>query len=767
MKGMNVSDDELRRCLEERWKPTRREDMPFSYKHGIRRYLGMQHVNSFPWLAVSAVDDFKGAWCAWCSLFSVRKSGGGHHNSGGQVLGALVQRPLVKFHNMTGKFGDLSAHHKALYHARCQEQATEFLKRSIVRDKKDVITLQDTSRKKAIEDNRKALRPIVETIFLCARQNIALRGHRDSGAIMSSDDPSVNEGNFRALLRYRMRGGDQVLIDHLIKGPRNAQYTSPEVQNGLLDAALQVLQKRLVRDINDAPCWSLLCDETTDRMHREQLCIVARYVSVKSGEVTIMEDPICLVDAIEEVCLRADVDPLAADVRLTGVNLAAVIKAKCESLGLNLSLCIGQGMDGAANMSSSVKGAAAELRKSAPMALYFHCMMHSFNLCASQSVSIEIVRNCVDVFHEMTTFFSKSAKRHHALQIAINECSEKPAHKRLIKLCETRFVERHNSILSALQLVTYVQAALHKLSMADSRDTRLPSVNLLHSIENFQFIVTLQTFSEISGLLIGVSRQLQSPNRDVIKALSYIHEIDEIISNKRQNVDCSFHEIFTKAEILAGKMNVSIKRPRIVKRSMYRANAIAACGDVGPGAEDQSVEDYYKVNMYIPVLDGLLSHIRDRFGPMQEKALSLGHIVPAYIGKDFADIEPALKIYEHFITSREEVQAEFNIWKHRWSNVDTAKEVNTAAAALQNCPALTMPNLHALLYVLATLPVTTAEPERVFSKVEKTASCVRNMGEERLESLILLQAHIDKTPSTDEVLDCFASSSARRFNLII
>ena len=45
----------------------------------------------------------------------------------------------------------------------------------------------------------------------------------------------------------------------------------------------------------------------------------------------------------------------------------------------------------------------------------------------------------------------------------------------------------------------------------------------------------------------------------------------------------------------------------------------------------------------------------------KRKALSLGHILPAYLGKDFADIEHALEIYEHFITSREEVRAEFDI----------------------------------------------------------------------------------------------------------
>jgi hypothetical protein len=63
--------------------------------------------------------------------------------------------------------------------------------------------------------------------------------------------------------------------------------------------------------------------------------------------------------------------------------------------------------------------------------------------------------------------------------------------------------------------------------------------------------------------------------------------------------------------------------------------------------------------------------------------------------------------------------------------------------------------------------VTTAEPERVFSKVERTATAIRNMDEERLEGLILLQAHSDKTPSIDNVLDKFAGSGARRLKLVL
>jgi len=68
--------------------------------------------------------------------------------------------------------------------------------------------------------------------------------------------------------------------------------------------------------------------------------------------------------------------------------------------------------------------------------------------------------------------------------------------------------------------------------------------------------------------------------------------------------------------------------------------------------------------------------------------------------------------------------------------------------------------------LLATLPVTTAEAERVFSKMEKTATAIRAAVEEnRLEALLLLQVHHDLIPSVQEVIDKFAATGARRLKL--
>ena len=62
------------------------------------------------------------------------------------------------------------------------------------------------------------------------------------------------------------------------------------------------------------------------------------------------------------------------------------------------------------------------------------------------------------------------------------------------------------------------------------------------------------------------------------------------------------------------------------------------------------------------------------------------------------------------------------------------------------------PRVFACVYVcvfivpnIKMLSVTTAEPQRRYSRLEKTATAIRSMDEERLESLILLQTHLDNT----------------------
>ena len=88
--------------------------------------------------------------------------------------------------------------------------------------------------------------------------------------------------------------------------------------------------------------------------------------------------------------------------------------------------------------------------------------------------------------------------------------------------------------------------------------------------------------------------------------------------------------------------------------------------------------------------------------------------------------------------------------------------------ALDACSEDLMPNMSRLLRILAALPVTTAEPERFFSRVTLAATSIRAaMTEERLEAICMLQVYRQCPGLTnDAVLEEF-SKSRRKKNFVL
>jgi hypothetical protein len=202
------------------------------------------------------------------------------------------------------------------------------------------------------------------------------------------------------------------------------------------------------------------------------------------------------------------------------------------------------------------------------------------------------------------------------------------------------------------------------------------------------------------------------------------------------------------------------KLPRAAGLSKYRANA---------GCSEQNSIQYYRINIYFPMLDYIIQDLKTRFGPHHEKIAGLSGIVPSFLGKTvWTDILQAVNKYSMFLDPISVVQGEFELWKHKWLLQDSCLEINTAIMALSNCVRAIFPNIYTILQILAVLPVTTAQPERVFSKLENTVTAIRStMSEERLEALILLQVHRDRTPSCESVLTAFAERGARKLNFLL
>ena len=81
----------------------------------------------------------------------------------------------------------------------------------------EINLLCDKKYKHEVEENRKVLAPIIDTIVTLGRLGLPFRGHRDD----SKYHPKVGEystggvGNFVEFQQFRARGGDKVLEQHL------------------------------------------------------------------------------------------------------------------------------------------------------------------------------------------------------------------------------------------------------------------------------------------------------------------------------------------------------------------------------------------------------------------------------------------------------------------------------------------------------------------------------------------------------------------------
>lgn len=750
--------------MQNRWQPKVKADFPVSFhkKSGeVRpRSLNMTHIEIYKWLAVSYHPIHKGAWCTVCVLFKTTDEGG---HTGAQKMGHLVRTPLTNFSDLTGQNGDLSRHARSSFHLQCNEVAANFLK--VMKNPcKDIGNLLCSQRLMEVEKNRNILRTVIPLLQLCAVQNISLRGHRDDGYLLLKNGNvinSENDGNFRHLLRYRIDAGDKAFEQHIsdCNIHKLPTYISKTTQNQLLTTMCSLLKEDIIHDVNSADFWSILVDESTDRQTREQMVIVARYVKYNAdGNYVVQEDPFAVVDAFErttDILNPVDMD----EVKLDGVTLGKIIMAEINKATLDVKRCVGQGYDGAAALSSMVSGAAMIVKESAPYADYFHCVSHATNLSCSKCLTVTTIRNAHDIMAVVINHFNSSAKRVSLLKKHAddNECDN----INLLTLCTTRFVERHTAVSRFWKCLPTIVSALHEMVKWTDREASSKSSSLLASLERTETLVSLACLQGVSSVMRPLSVALQTKGGDITQALKLLNATKSELQSMREN-DETFTEIFSDVEATAEKLGVEVKKPRLPSRCIYR----------NTGASSEDTESYYRINVYIPALDAVLRDFSERFGKHTELSAGLSSIIPSFVSdKSWDDVQPAYAKYVSLMKTNpleSSVRDEFKIWKRHWSSC--VKKPTTAVATINECRGIeaVFPNMVTLLTLLATLPVSTCEAERMFSKVDRTCSAIRStMSEDRLEALVLLQTHRSRLPSTEAVIDRYSMSRKRKLTFAL
>ena len=90
---------------------------------------------------------------------------------------------------------------------------------------------------------------------------------------------------------------------------------------------------------------------------------------------------------------------------------------------------------------------------------------------------------------------------------------------------------------------------------------------------------------------------------------------------------------------------------------------------------------------------------------MQKKAVTAMAIVLSCLPL-FEVGEEMVTIYGPDLPSPTTFAEELSVWKHKLKDIPTTKAPATLTAALQKADQLVFPNIHCLLRIMATLPVT-------------------------------------------------------------
>lgn len=120
-------------------------------------------------------------------------------------------------------------------------------------------------------------------------------------------ESNENEGNFRAILKYKTKDIDY-MKSYLETQSKN-KYISNRTQNEIIETCGDIILKKIVKIVNESGFFSVLVDETTDVSVKEQLTLCVRYLS-GSGE---------------NVCINESFLKFIEIQSLTGENLAKVI----------------------------------------------------------------------------------------------------------------------------------------------------------------------------------------------------------------------------------------------------------------------------------------------------------------------------------------------------------------------------------------------------------------------------------------------------------
>ncbi|XP_056468340.1 zinc finger MYM-type protein 1-like [Gadus chalcogrammus] len=295
-------------------------------------------------------------------------------------------------------------------------------------------------------------------------------------------------------------------------------------------------------------------------------------------------------------------------------ELEKTVVSLLQKNGLEVKNMYGQGYDGAANMSGMYNGIQARIRTLNEKALYVHCKAHCLNLVlVVASKSNKHFVTFFNLVEKLYAFCSGSSKRHAALVRLQQSLHPKGRIVELKRLSDTRWACREQALKALQKNLEAIMMLLNEICERIPPDLALGDAKMYSNAINFAFILCMEITTPAFEVTALASNALQEEGLDHSTAYKLIDGVIHTIQALRSEE--KFAEIFQGASEKAEALNIPL--PTVVpgqerKRKVpVRFNQSTTASQVSD--EIDSLESYYRKNVYYTFIDTLTAELNRRF----------------------------------------------------------------------------------------------------------------------------------------------------------
>lgn len=372
------------------------------------------------------------------------------------------------------------------------------------------------------------------------------------------------------------------------------------------------------------------------------------------------------------------------------------------------------GYDGASVMSGAHSGVQTRIKNIVPSAKYVHCCSHNLNLVISDAAKFhDKVKRFFETVQTVFNFFASSAPRWALLALG-QDFSNKVRKKVFKKVCPTRWESRHDAVFSLKDRFIDILKALTCVILTSKKTAEQTMASgLKNKIENFEFVLILCTWEPILRSLRVISKKLQNVDMNLEEASKMLNNDVIYIQETRNSYDVN---ILSNAKSLCSRLGISNKleekRETYAKKHFYES--------LNGDRRLNTTEDNFKVKIFFPVLDTVLSQLISRFQGMHDILENFNFLNPTIFLRQ-TDENIIKGSYDFCSTYKNDINSDFprqmvsikTVIKEE--NLKTIKHLGNYI--INNDLSSSFPDVLSACVIFITIPTTVAGAERSFSKL--------------------------------------------------